>query len=1019
MKKLNEKKSKNQRKRKAITLLMLFFIAFGSIPLFASGNALEDVSITEINQTDDYEVSGIVTDDLGETLIGVTVMEVGTQNVAITDLDGKYTIKLNNPNAVLQFSYLGYKNWDENINGRTTIDVVMKTEDYELGEVVVVAYGTQRRSSVSGSLATLQPDKISATAPTISAMLQGQVAGMSVNQTSGKPGEGGEIIIRGRGSISSTVTPLWVVDGIVGGTTSSLNPNDIESITVLKDGSATALYGSRGANGVIIVTTKNAKWGENKIDAGVKFGITELTRGKFEMMNSNELYEYTDMMFRNTGMDPYPWFTPALKNQDTDWFDLATQIGITTNYNISYRTGTEKMRSYIGADYYNEEGAVIGDEYERFTFRNNLNYKFNDRLNITTSVSGNYTNTFSQQRSLYASGTYLPWDTPYNSLGEMKTGKEGQDIDTGKPITDYWFGRDASNYLFDNQLNWSSGKGFGVDLAVSFEYTIMDGLVFESKNNFGYSNSSSKSYVDPKSQGGVADGGTIYNGNSYTRNRYTIQLLRYTQNFNGIHDVSAYLAHEYTDTWYRTNNLTGKGIPQGGSVPGVASEPKSIGGDEYFNNKLEGYFFNANYTFDNRYFGQFSFRRDGSSKFGKDHRYGNFWTIGGGWNVHNEAFFKSQIINSLRIRATYGTVGNTPGGTFYSLYLYDLNREYDLKPGAFPKQMGNPEMSWETTETSNVGLDARFLNRIGLNIDFYIKNVTGLLYSRVLSTLSGYSNVWLNEGHLKNQGIEITLSPEIINTKDWNWTVDFNLAYNKNEIKSLADGKQMEIAGNEIREVGYPLGTYYMREWGGVDIMTGNPTWVKVDDEGNRTYVLKESETSSINLDKTRYPNLTGGLQTRLSYKDFTLSASFAYAAGFYIYHAGREVYDNDGAEPQYNSMKLKDGWSRWEKPGDHATHPRPLIGGNEAGHRESSRFLEKGDFFKMKTLSLSYNVPQKLLGNFGLNSVQIALSADNIFTLTEFSGIDPEVAAAGGSSYSATTYPIPRKYMFTLSLGF
>ncbi|HCO67637.1 MAG TPA: SusC/RagA family TonB-linked outer membrane protein [Dysgonomonas sp.] len=758
--------------------------------------------------------------------------------------------------------------------------------------------------------------------------------------------------------------------------------------------------------------------GENRIDASVKIGITELSRGKFEMMNSKELYEYTDMMFKNTGMEPYPWFTPALMDNDTDWFDLATQTGITTNYNIAYRTGTDKIRSYVAVDYYKEEGAVKGYNYERFTLRNNMTYKFNNRLNINMSIAGNYSNTSDRQRSLYAAGTYLPWDTPYNSLGEVKTGKEGQDITTGKPMSDYWFGRDGNNYLHDNLLNWSNSKGFGVDLALGFDYTIIDGLVFESKNNFGYSNSSGKSYVDPKSIGGTTDGGSIYNSNSYTRNRYTNQLLRYTKNFDGVHDVSAFLGHEYSDQWYRTNALTGKGIPQGGSVPGTASEPKSISGDEYFNNKTEGYYFNLNYTYDNKYFGQVSFRRDGSSKFGKDKRYGNFWTVGGGWNLHNDIFANNDIVNMLRLRASYGVTGNTPGGTFYSLYLYDLNREYDLRPGAFPKQMGNPEMSWETAKSTNVGLDMRFIDRIGLNVDYYIKNVSGLLYSRVLSTLSGYTNVWLNEGRLQNTGIEVTLSPEIIRNRDWNWTIDFNIAYNKNEIKSLADGKELEISGNQIREVGYALGTYYMREWGGVDVMTGNPTWVKVDEDGNRTYVLKESDTEARNLDKTRYPDLTGGIQTRLSYKDFTLSATFAYAAGFYIYHSGRSTYDNDGAEPQYNSMKLKDGWSRWEKPGDHATHPRPLIGGNEAAHGESSRLLERGDFFKMKTLGLSYNVPKKVLGSFGLQSAQIGFSADNIFTLTEFSGIDPEVAATG-NAYDAQRYPLPRKYMFTLSLGF
>jgi len=978
---------------------------------------MNSTEIKEVLQTQ-HAVRGKVTDEKGVELIGVSIIEKGTTNGVVSDLEGNYSISVKSPNATLVFSYVSYEPTEVSVNGKNQVDVKLKEQTSELGEVVVVAYGTQRRNTVSGSLSTLKTDQITATAPTISAMLQGQVAGMNVNQTTGRPGEGGDIIIRGRGSISSTVSPLWVVDGVVGGTTSSLNPNDIESITVLKDGSATALYGSRGANGAIVVTTKSARLGENKIDASIKVGFTNLSRGKFKMMNSNELYEYTETLFKNSNEAPYSYFTPALKDNDTDWFDIATQTGMTTNYNVTYRTGTEKMRSYTSVDYYKEEGAVKGYEYERYTVRNNMTYKFNDRLNINTSIAGNYSNTSDKQRSLYAAFTYFPWDTPYNSLGEIKTGKEGTDISTEKSMSDYWFGRDQSNYLYDLQTYWLRKKGFGVDLAVGFDYTIMDGLVFESKNNFGYSNTIEKEYVDPKSQSGASDGGTIREKNSYTRNRYTNQLLRYNKNFDGIHEVSAFLGHEYSDNWVKFNELTGKGIPQGGGVPGVASEPKSINGDEYFNTKTEGYYFNANYTYDNKYFGQFSFRRDGSSKFGKDKRYGNFWTVGGGWNLHNEEFFKNEIVNMLRLRASYGVTGNTPGGTFYSIYLYDLNREYDLRPGAFPKQMGNREMSWETTKSTNVGIDTRFLDRIGLGVDFYIKNVSGLLYERKLSTLSGYEGVWLNEGRLQNMGLEVTLSPEIIKTKDWNWTINLNFAYNKNEIKSLADGKQLEINGNNIREVGYSLGTYYMREWGGVDIMTGNPTWIAMDEEGNKSWVLNSSDASERNLDKTRYPDFTGGIQSRLTYKDFTLAASFAFATGFYINHSGRETYDNDGAESNYNAMKLKEGWSRWEKPGDKATHPRPMLGGNAAAHRGSSRFLERGDFFKMKSLALSYNVPRKVLGNFGLHSAQIGFSADNLFTLTEFSGIDPEIAAAG-QSYTASVYPLPRKYMFTLSLGF
>lgn len=999
-------------------MLMLLLMAMMGSPILANDGSSMTVNLKGVNQTT-HEVSGIVTDEKGEPLIGVTVGEAGTQNGVGTDIEGKYSLKVSNPNAILKFSYVGYNSIEERINGRTSINVVLVESVNVLGEVVVVAYGTQRKNTVSGSLSTVKADKIVSTASTVSAMLQGQVAGMNVAQSSGKPGTGGNIVIRGRGSVSLGVEPLWVVDGIVGGTTSSLNPNDIESVTVLKDGSATALYGSRGANGVIIVTTKSAKLGDNKIDIGIKVGVSDLTTGKFSMMNSKELYEYTDIMFNNNpdARNNYKWFNPSLMENDTDWWNIATQTSLTTNYNVTYRTGTEKIRSYLAGDYYKEEGTIKGYGYERFTLRNNMVYKFNEKLNINASIAGNYSNTSDRSRSLYSSFSYLPWDTPYNSLGELKKGNEGNDIGTGKPMSDYWFGRDKSNYLYDNSMNWSTSKGLGVDLSIGFDYTIIDGLVFESKNNFGFYSSSSKSYDDPKSLGAISDNGRIGIGEEHTRARYTNQLLRYNNTFNSLHEISAFLGHEYRDYWTRSSGLTGKGIPQGRPVPDVAAEPKSIKGNEQFSMKTEGYYFNGNYTYDNRYFGQFSFRRDGDSSFGSDKRYGNFWTVGGGWNLHGEKFMNNDVVDMLRIRASYGITGNAPGG-YQSRDLYSLNREYDSKPGAFPSQKGNPTITWETTKSTNIGTDIRLFNRLGITADFYIKNVSGLLYRKPLSTLSGFDGQYVNSGRLQNTGIEITVSPEIIKTQDWNWTLDFNIAYNKNQMKELADGKEYEISGNEIRMVGDPLGTYYLREWGGVDIMTGAPTWIKKDKDGNRSYVLKDSETESYNIGKTRYPNLQGGIQTRLSYKDITLSATFAYATGFYINHRGREIYDNDGAEIQYNSMKLKDGWSRWEKPGDHATHPKPMIGGNQAAHRDgSTRLLERGDFFKMKTLAVTYNVPQKTLRNLGVKSAQLGFSADNIFTITEFSGIDPEVAV-NGAAYDASQYPIPRKYMFTLSLG-
>lgn len=988
--------------------------------LFKNEAEVEEVALkVEAVEQVRFSVSGSVKTETGEELIGVSVVEKGTSNGVITNIDGNYRIEAAKGNATLIFSYIGYETQEVALAGRSNVNVVLKEELATLDEVVVVAYGTQRKSSITGSIATVNAESLkTVTTPSVTSMLQGKVAGAVVTQTDGKPGGDTNITIRGRGSISSTTTPLWVVDGVVGGLASELNPNDIETISVLKDGSATALYGSRGANGVILVTTKSAKLGVNRIDINAKIGATQATKGGFRVMNSAELYEYTEAAFKNsTTGEAYSWFTPALLENDTDWWDVATQTALSQNYNIAYTTGTDKIRSYLSADYYGEEGTVKGYEYDRFTVRSNASYKFNDRLNIKTKISGSYSSSFSQQRDLYSTLTYLPWDTPYNSLGEVKTGKEGSDISSDKDMKDYWFGRDTNNYLYDLQTNWSKGRTIAVDGTFGFDYKIIEGLTFESTNSIGYKYYMSDSYTDPKSQGGKSSNGSVGFSNSYVRNQYANQLLKYTRLFADVHDVNVFMGFEYNDQYTKTNGATGEGIPVGGEVLGVATTPARVSGDQY-TWKAMGYYFNANYAYNEKYMLQFSFRRDGSSKFGRDNRFGNFFTIGGGWNMHNESFINSiGAINSLKLRASYGSTGNTPSAAFTHMGLYQINLNYNTLPAAFPYQMANRKMTWEKAYTTNIGVDARLFDRLDLSVEFYVKNTSGLLYSMPLSALSGYSNKWINEGAMKNTGIEVTLSPEIIKTKDFKWTVDFNFAYNKNKITELAGGKTSEVSGRTIREIGYPLGTYYMKEWAGVNPVDGTPLWIAVDEDGTRRLVGSEAEATLQRLDKKQLPDFTGGIQTNFSYKDFTLAATFSFASGFYIYHSGRENYDNDGIEIQYNSMKLKDGWSRWEKVGDIATHPQVKSGGNNLSNAVSSRYLERGDFFKMRSLSLSYNVPSKALKSLSVKSARLSLSCENLFTVTDFSGVDPELGANGAAVGAG--YAIPRKFYFGLSLGF
>ncbi|MFV0588045.1 SusC/RagA family TonB-linked outer membrane protein, partial [Bacteroides reticulotermitis] len=739
-------------------------------------------------------INGKITDNEGEPLPGVSVAEKGTTNGVLTDIDGNYSIGVKDQNAVLVFTYLGHDTAEEKVGSRKTINVVLHAKSSQLEEVIVVAYGTQKKSSVTGAISVVNSDALkTVTTPNVNAMLQGKVAGVQVLNTSGRPGEAAQIRIRGKGTLNSSVDPLWVIDGVVSGTGAQLNPNEIESISVLKDAAATALYGSRATNGVILVTTKGGRTGEHKVDVAVKLGVSYQHLGQFQLMNSRELYDYTSSMANLESSGILGWFNEKLLHTDTDWFDLATKTALTQNYTVSYTGGGEKVRSFVSADYYTEEGTVKGYEYNRFSIRSNNDYKLSNTLTLKTKISGSYWNDDNRQHSISSAMTYLPWDYPYNEDGSVRTGKE-----------DDWHGRDASNYLYNLQWNWARGKQLGVSGTVGAVWNIKDYLTFESNNNIGYRYHLTESYSDPRATG-TEGKGQIANSNAFTTTSYTNQLLRFNKVLDNVHDVSAFLGYEYSDYKYESNNATGRGIPSNTEVLGVATTPYAVGGgkSEW---AMQSVYFNANYTYNDKYMGQFSYRIDGSSRFSKDNRYGGFFTIGGGWSLHNEDFLKDvEYVNQLKLRASYGSIGNTPGsGDYGYLSVYSLNTSYNGIPAAFPNRLGNSNLTWEKCYETNIAVDARLFDRVNISVDYYDKNTSDLLYNVPLSSLSGYTSQYQNIGAVQNRGLEIAISPEIIKTKEIQWNAQFNLGFNKSEVKELFQGQQ-QISGNKIIKEGESL----------------------------------------------------------------------------------------------------------------------------------------------------------------------------------------------------------------------
>ena len=996
----------------AILLLSGFSTGFMQAAPHAAATG---VSIVQQDNT----CTGVVLDQNGESVIGASVVVKGTTNGGITGIDGDFIISNVKKGDVIVISFVGYAEQQIVWDGKP-MKVILKEDTETLDEVVVVGYGVQRKSSITGSIASVKSDKLkTVTTPSVANMLQGKVAGVVVTPTSGRPGAGVSIRVRGTGSLRGNTEPLWVIDGVVGDAMADLNPNDIESISILKDGSATALYGSRGANGVVQVVTKRATTGGSSFDASVKFGISQLQKGNLEMMNGAEYYDYLVTAYTNAGtLQDQQWLQPYLKEQNFDWWDFATQNALTQNYNIGYKYGNDRIKSYISADYYTEEGAIKGYDYDRFTLRVNTDYIVNDRLTLRAKLSTSYKETFDQQYGL-SHTSYTPWDTPYDSQGNVKIGTEGrpskEDAATADP-RDYWYSDGSSNWLYNNRLNWGKSRSNAMDIGVGFDYKIFDWLTFVSNNKVGLSNSYGENYYDPMAVGQESLQGTIYNSNSNVRTIYTSQLLRFLKTFNDVHEINAYLGYDYDE--YRYYSMTGQASQmfQGNEIlNGGVANPK-VGGTKV-EKKNAAYYFNGNYSYDNKYLFQVMFRVDGSSQFGSNKRWAPFWSVGGGWSMHKEEFMSNlKWVNELKPRISYGISGNLPDGAYEWATMLASTTQYGSKVGLYSNYLGNPDLSWEETATLDFGLDVRLFDRLSIVFDYYHKDVKNLIYLKHLPAVTGYNRQTANNGKMTNQGFEVTVTPEIIRTKDLYWDVSFNLGYNKNEITYLPDGDELT---SQATAVGYPYRNWYLREWAGVDSQTGTPLWFKVDEEGNKTVTGDYNQATRVLLDEVPTPKFNGAISTNLTWKGFTLNANFTFATGAKIYNGQRAgALDRDCGRNSQPPMKLKDGWSRWEKPGDIATHPQLIDGGNNGADRESTRYLENGDYFKLKSLSLAYSFPKRWLEPLGVKSANLSVGGENLFTITSFSGQDPEILCSSDYNGSAGSFGYPTVRRFTLGLS-
>ena len=951
-------------------------------------------------------VTGKVTDRAGQPLIGVSVKVKGTNIGASTDANGQYSLNTPDGNSTLVFTYIGYITQEISVNNRTTINVSLQEDTKSLDEIVVVGYSSKQLSHLSSSVAVVSGAQLNdVTSDDVTGLLQGKAAGVIVSNSSGDPNAGSNIIIRGSSSINAGAGPLYVVDGIIGG---NANPKDIESVTILKDAAATGLYGSRAANGVIIITTKSGKAGKTKINFSSTVGLNSATSGNFAVMNSQQLYDYTKSFYPANRFDNE--IPVSVLSQNTNWHDLAFRTGLNQNYGMAVSGGSEKTQFYVAGSYYNEEGTLKFNSNERYNFRTNITHNINDKFKLNVKFNALFNNQefdpSGLDGALYGSYNNMPWDNPYNQDGSINRGTEGK-----------WYGREQENFLHGWQYNANERQGTGLNGDINLDYSIIPNLSFASYNRVGYTNSHNELFNDIRSKAGKGLG-RLSNGSNYGLSLITSNRLRYGRNF-GKHTIDALAVAEAEKNHTSFNTVLGEGLAPGLHVINTASRILNATGGIGENAFSKG-LIQLDYNFDNRYFAVGSFINESSSRFGANNRSANFYTLGTSWILSNENFMKNRTtIDLLKIRASYGLTGNANIGNYQSLGLYSFATQYDSNSGSFPSQMANNDLAWEKAESWNLGLDVGMFNRISLNLDIYDKTTQGLLLNVEQPYTTGFGSVIKNVGSIQNRGLEINLTTDNLKGK-FKWETNFNIAFNRSKVLVLDKGKDIR-QGNLIISEGEELYTWNMRKWVGVDPVNGDPLWelVSTDPNGNRTVTTTNSYSIATQQNVgSANPNFTGGMSNTFSFKGFSLFAFFNFVSGNQVYHTSRALFDSDGAYYTYNSMVLADGWNRWQKAGDIATHPKPVFGGSKNSNKTSSRYLEDGSYARLRNVTFSYELPAAFVNKFHVDNAKFFVSGDNLITLTKFSGMDPEVALGPGGGTSSVKYPISRKVLFGINIG-
>ncbi|MDH7447024.1 SusC/RagA family TonB-linked outer membrane protein [Aquimarina sp. 2201CG14-23] len=988
--------------------------------------------ISSIALAQQRTVSGAVTDGNGVPLPGVNIIIKDTNRGTQSDFDGKYSIEAAN-GEIIMYSYIGFITQEISYTNQDVINVILEEDVSALEEVVVVGFGTQSRRTITANIASISSEEINEIpTPSLQSTLTGKAAGVQVTQLNGKVEGGVKVRVRGISTISSSQEPLYVVDGIpITNADESinnspinpliaLNPNDIESIDILKDASSAAIYGARGTNGVIIITTKQGKQGKTKISLNSSYGISSATNTR-DWLNTAQYVELLTESALNNGFSlgfiegQFDFYANGLDwrngEVDTDWQELALVDGSVQDFGVSASGGSEKTRFFISMAYNNTDGIVRGNELERYSFRTNIDHTLSDkfRLGTNTSVSKSIIDRISNDNA---------FATPLQAIAQVPLSpaylEDG--VTPNNQTTEYY------NFLTE-EFNGNFKTNVWRILANAYaEYKILPELSFRSEIGYDFlsqvAERFSGSLTESASVGGFGTANAVQT-EKYNLNNY----FTYNQIFNNTFDVEGTVGMSYEDSTRRLQFLQGQGFPSDDLQTLNSAAEITAGGSSRTRFNFLSYFGRATLSIANKYLLKASLRYDGSSRFGEENRFGWFPAASAGWIVSEESFLSnSEVLSLLKLRGSWGVTGNAGIGNFASLSLFQ-GSPYNQRAGLSPTQLGNPSLKWERTTQVDFGLDYGFLNnRISGEIDYYIKDTDDLLLNEPVPGTSGFPNITRNVGEMKNKGFEFIINTKNIVSQNGSWSTSLNISTIDNEVTKLPGGDI--IAGRNIVREGETVSSFYLVEFAGADPANGDALFIRntvaVDGTVDRSTTNNFNDASRI-IAGSPYPDFIAGLTNNITYKGIDFSFTFQGEWGASIYNNGGRFQSGNA---RFFDNQSTDQLRRWQQPGDITDIPQARLFSTN-GQQASTRYLQESDFIRLRNLTLGYTIPKDITQKFYMERIRIYFTGFNLLTFTDYDGYDPESTAdfngnsniqVGETFYSA---PPARTYTMGVNIDF